>query len=218
VLQPVGKLVAAGYSVNGPNEDFALARYNPEGSLDPTFNGTGKVTTAIGREAEAYALVLQPDGKLAAAGFNAFENSDCCLFALTRYNPNGSLDPSFNGTGKVETGFSDGAYALVLQPDGKLVAAGGTMINTGTEFVFALARYLGKAVCVVPKVKGKTLGAAKRAIRKASCSVDKVTKAFSAKVKKGRVIAQTPRPGKRLAAGSKVKLTVSKGKRARRWS
>ena len=67
-LQPDGKLVAAGYSSNGSNYVFALARYKPNGLLDTSFNGTGKVTTAIGADARAYALALQPDGKLVAAG------------------------------------------------------------------------------------------------------------------------------------------------------
>jgi hypothetical protein len=70
-----------------------------------------------------------------------------------------------------------------------------------------------KVLCVVPKVKGKRLRAAKQAIRRAHCSIGKVTKAFSASVKKGRVISQKPKPGKKLAAGSKVKLKVSKGKK-----
>jgi hypothetical protein len=70
-----------------------------------------------------------------------------------------------------------------------------------------------KVLCVVPKVKGKRLRPAKRAIRKAHCSAGKVTRAFSTKVKKGRVISQKPKPGKKLAAGSKVKLKVSKGKK-----
>jgi beta-lactam-binding protein with PASTA domain len=71
-----------------------------------------------------------------------------------------------------------------------------------------------KVLCVVPKLKGKTLRAAKRALKKAHCSPGKVTKAFSAKVRKGRVLSQKRRPGKKLAAGSKVKLAVSKGKKA----
>lgn len=70
-----------------------------------------------------------------------------------------------------------------------------------------------KVLCVVPKVKGKRLRAAKQAIRRAHCSVGKVTRAFSASVKKGRVISQKPKPGKKLAARSKVKLKVSKGKK-----
>jgi uncharacterized delta-60 repeat protein len=75
VLQPDGKLVAAGFS----GGDFALARYLPDGSLDPMFGTGGLVTTDFGGAAEAVALVLQPDGKLVAAG-------SCCEdFALARY-------------------------------------------------------------------------------------------------------------------------------------
>jgi beta-lactam-binding protein with PASTA domain len=69
------------------------------------------------------------------------------------------------------------------------------------------------ARCIVPKAKGKALRTAKRALVKAHCKVGKVRKAFSAKVKKGRVIAQGARPGKKLAPGAKVRLTVSKGKK-----
>jgi alpha-tubulin suppressor-like RCC1 family protein len=72
---------------------------------------------------------------------------------------------------------------------------------------------LGRAQCVVPKVTGTKLAAAKRAIRKAHCSVGKVTKAYSKRVKKGRVISQKPKPGKTLPKGSKINLTVSKGKK-----
>jgi beta-lactam-binding protein with PASTA domain len=64
---------------------------------------------------------------------------------------------------------------------------------------------------VVPKVKGKKLGAAKGAITAAHCSVGKIGKAFSAKIKRGTVISQSPKPGTSGAAGAKVKLMVSKG-------
>ena len=144
-VQPDGKLVAAGYANNGSNVDFALARYNPNGSLDTSFNGTGKVITPIGSaNDEAYGLALQPDGKIVVAGrsFNGL-NED---FALTRYNPNGSLDSSFNGTGKVTTAIGAGedvAAALALQPDGKLVAVGRSYTTTGgySQDLFALVRY-----------------------------------------------------------------------------
>ncbi|CBE67527.1 MAG: hypothetical protein F9K13_06055 [Candidatus Methylomirabilis oxygeniifera] len=141
ILQPDGKLVALGTSYVAGNSDFALARYNPDGSLDPTFGTGGTVTTDFGSPLDfAQALVLQPDGKLVAAGSAnaAAGNSD---FALARYNPNGTLDPTFGTGGKVTTDFGDGdeAHALVLQPDGKLVAAGYT--DTSGSSVFALARY-----------------------------------------------------------------------------
>src|SRR5262249_58674032 len=100
VLPPDGKLVAAGFSWNGSNHDFAIVRYNPDGSLDTSFNGTGKVTTAIGPGNDnAHALLLQPDGKLVAVGHSY--NGTNADFALARYNADGSLDTSFNGTGKV---------------------------------------------------------------------------------------------------------------------
>jgi beta-lactam-binding protein with PASTA domain len=67
-------------------------------------------------------------------------------------------------------------------------------------------------VCIVPKVKGKKLAAAKSALTQAHCRVGRVTKKFS-KVKKGRVISQRPKPGTNLPAGGKVKLVVSKGRR-----
>jgi uncharacterized delta-60 repeat protein len=140
-LQPDGKIVAAGRSWIGSNDDFSLARYNPNGSLDASFNGTGKVTTPIGSGFDvANALVRQPDGKLVAAGYS--DNGSNLDFALARYNPNGSLDTSFNGTGKVTTAIGSGydaADALAVQPDGKLVVAG--YGSNGSNNDFALVRY-----------------------------------------------------------------------------
>jgi len=127
VLQPDGKLVAAGRAGGA----FALARYEREGTLDAIFGWHGRVTTTFDGDAEAHALVLQPDGKLVAAGRAGG------AFALARYERNGTLDPIFGWSGRVTTTFGDQAEArvLVLQPDGKLVAAG----RAGGDF--ALARY-----------------------------------------------------------------------------
>jgi len=69
-----------------------------------------------------------------------------------------------------------------------------------------------KAKCVVPKVKGKTLAAAKRALVRAKCAMGKLTRAYSAKVTKGLVISQRPAAGKSLTRGAKVALVVSNGK------
>ena len=84
---------------------------------------------------------------------------------------------------------------------------------TSNRSVVALFEAVPKRACVVPKVVGKRLGAAKKTIKRAHCSVGKIQKKFSAKVKAGRVISQKPRPRTKLAIGSRVKLTVSKGKR-----
>jgi uncharacterized delta-60 repeat protein len=141
-IQPDGKIVAAGYSAVNGNNDFALVRYNANGSLDTTFDDDGKVTTSFtGSNEYAYAVTIQPDGKIIAAGSQAAATSD---FALARYNANGSLDTTFDGDGKATTdiqGSNDGAQSLALQADGKIVAAGGVSNGSSLNFDYALVRY-----------------------------------------------------------------------------
>jgi uncharacterized delta-60 repeat protein len=136
VIQTDGKIVVAGSRHNGSTLDFALARYNTDGSLDNTFDTDGKLTTAIGTSDDiAYSIALQTDGKIVVAG-----NSDIAGnvdFALARYNTNGSLDNTFDGDGKLTTsiGFAQDAAGLAIQTDGKILIAG----STGSDF--AVARY-----------------------------------------------------------------------------
>jgi uncharacterized delta-60 repeat protein len=144
-LQPDGRIVVAGLSINSAlNSDFALARYNPDGSLDATFDADGKAVTdfaAFGDQANGVAI--QTDGRIVAAGVTS--DSDASTdFALARYNPNGSLDSSFDGDGLVITDFSspsDGAKAVALQKDGRIVAAGFAEGQGADLGDFALARY-----------------------------------------------------------------------------
>ena len=141
VLQPDGKIVVAGRS----SGDFALARYNTNGTLDTTFGSGGKVTTDFaGDQDGASALALQPDGKIVVAG-GAF-NTSSSDFALTRYNTNGTLDPTFGNAGKVTTDFSgsdDGAFGVAIQSDGKIVVAGraSAVVAGAVQSDFGLARY-----------------------------------------------------------------------------
>ncbi|MBM3967008.1 MAG: tandem-95 repeat protein, partial [Planctomycetes bacterium] len=140
-IQSDGKIVVAGSSHNGSNYDFALTRYNSNGSLDTTFDGDGKVTTAIGSSGDfAYSLAIQSDTKIVVAGHSL--NGGYYDFAVTRYNSNGSLDATFDGDGKVTTAvgsFNDYANSVAIQNDGKIVVAGGSF--NGSNRVFALARY-----------------------------------------------------------------------------
>ena len=124
----------------GAGGDFALARYNPNGSLDTSFSGDGKQTTDFGGFDGANGVALQGDGKIVAVGVGGASDD----FALARYNPNGSLDTSFSGDGKQTTDFggSDQANGVALQGDGKIVAVGVGLGTDGTND-FALARYLG---------------------------------------------------------------------------
>jgi uncharacterized delta-60 repeat protein len=108
VVQPDGKLVAAGAAFNsgGTDGQFALVRYNADGTLDTTFGTGGKVTTDFRDHDVATALAVQPDGKLVAAGYTTTVFQTPWDFALARYNPDGRLDPTFGVSGRVTTDFA----------------------------------------------------------------------------------------------------------------
>src|SRR5437660_2351392 len=150
VIQPNGKIVVAGgafplFTFLG---NFELVRYNPNGSLDTSFGSGGIVTTSFpGQGSYAFALALQADGKIIAAGtdFVNFSNEDNYNtdFGLERYNPDGTPDTTFGNGGQVTTdfdGFNDDAFSILVQPDGKLVAVGSAK-NPATFYDFASARY-----------------------------------------------------------------------------
>ena len=146
-LQPDGKIVAAGESLSGAGlvtGDFALARYNADGTIDSTFGVGGKVTTDFAaNEDMARAVAVLADNKIVAAGLS--QSATGIDFALARYNSDGSLDSSFgtDGNGKVRTVFPGGIsriYAIAIQDDQKIVAAG-RVASTTNVYDFALARY-----------------------------------------------------------------------------
>src|SRR4029077_14098902 len=128
---PDGKIVAVGGATVSDTSSFALARYDTDGMLDVFFGASGLMTTPFADDAEAFAAVVQPDGRVVAVGRASAD------FALARYDTNGQLDPFFGPDGRVTTPFPGDAVALAvaLQPDGRLVAVGGASGD------FALARY-----------------------------------------------------------------------------
>lgn len=144
LVQDDGKIVAVGQTDVDSIEVFALCRFNADGSLDNSFGTGGMVTTDIGNGSDiAYEAFLQPDGKILVAGVSTDNSLEA--FALARYNSDGSLDNSFgvNGiTTIIFTGFGNtggGAYAVTMQADNKIVAAGYTGLPTGNEL--AIAQY-----------------------------------------------------------------------------
>jgi uncharacterized delta-60 repeat protein len=150
-LQDDGRIVAAGSTGSGPTHgDFALARYNADGSLDPTFGDNGKVVTDFNSTIDyATGLAIQPDGKIVAAGstrpFGPYD-ANPPDFALARYNSNGSLDSTFGGDGKISTeftaGWADHGYGIALAPGRKIVVAGWGLPNgAGGPGVIDVARY-----------------------------------------------------------------------------
>jgi uncharacterized delta-60 repeat protein len=146
-IQGDGKIVAAGSALASGviyDYNFALARYSADGILDTTFGSGGKVLTSFGGSESmdvANGLAIQGDGKIAAGGYANYGD-----FALARYSADGNLDTSFGSGGKVVTDFGgtsslDQAFAIAIQGDGKIVAAGGSYASGSLDF--AIARYLG---------------------------------------------------------------------------
>ena len=141
VIQSDGKIIIAGTEELGANFDFALQRYNADGTIDNSFGTAGNITTDInGGDDRVFSIALQADGKIVVAGisYNGLKYD----FAVARYNTNGTLDNTFGTTGKVITSISnadDKAYSVVLQADGKIVVAGSCW--NGLNDDFAVARY-----------------------------------------------------------------------------
>jgi uncharacterized delta-60 repeat protein len=143
-LQADGKVLVSGFSEIGSKPNFALVRYNADGSLDTSFGAGGKVTTAFGGSAGdvAQSITIQADGKIVAAGYSYSSAGPKSDFGLARYNSDGSLDTSFGNGGKVTTDFIGGndiASGIVIDGDGKIIVVGNNGSNAG--FDFALARY-----------------------------------------------------------------------------
>jgi uncharacterized delta-60 repeat protein len=142
LLQPDGKLVVAGRSdiVGIPFPSAILARYLPDGRLDPSFGIEGKVTLFFGGGSGINALVQQPDGKLAVAGFGGLSRGSASFLVLARFHPDGRVDPTFGAEGRVTLASSSAGQALIQQPDGTLVVAGSFPTSSSSSLL--LARYL----------------------------------------------------------------------------
>lgn len=129
VLQQDGKILLAGTS----DGQFALARYNADGTLDNTFDGDGKLTRQLGKESSFSYVMPQADGKILAV------QSNVDALTMARYLPNGSLDSSFGVNGTLTTAHASGyLYDVVVLGDGKILAAG---TSYGTQGDYSINRY-----------------------------------------------------------------------------
>jgi len=130
VIQPDEKIIVAGSAWNGSNNRIALARYTANGILDRSF-GTGGIIVAPGVDGVddvAYAVTLQADRKIVAAGYSRSADG-ISSFTLARFTADGQLDPAFGRSGRVTTAVAaspveDVAYAVRIQTDGRIVVAG----------------------------------------------------------------------------------------------
>jgi len=144
-VQPDGKTVAVGTAVS-PMPQFAVARYNRDGSLDQTFGSGGKVLTAFRESDFALAVAVQRDGKIVVAGLSMAADSvqHPDAFAVARYNRDGSLDLTFGDGGKVLTEFPNAytqARGIAIQADGKIVVVGQAVGVLAFTADIAVARY-----------------------------------------------------------------------------
>ncbi|WP_375478733.1 DUF4347 domain-containing protein [uncultured Nostoc sp.] len=142
-IQADGKIVVVGETYNS-NGNFAVARYNPNGSLDSSFGNSGKAITDFANQSDrAYSVTIQPDGKILTAGITYNDNQTDA--ALVRYNSNGSLDTTFGNGGKVVTNFegkNEWIKSIAVQPNSKIVVGGYLNPNDGSlNNDFILIRY-----------------------------------------------------------------------------
>jgi uncharacterized delta-60 repeat protein len=262
-VQSDGEVVASGGAESGgdcgpcqsPTETMAVWQYEPNGALDPTFQGGNPSLTDTGLKYDGGPSTLQgseivvagfthrnhpvlerlkADGEQDAFGTHGFAaitsvtgeptavlaQSDRKLVvtvttpsldqqtnttAVIRLLPDGRLDPSFGRGGIVRLG--EEAHALALQADQKVLVGG------GSGHAWVLERVLGGNNCIVPALRGKTLAKASSALKSSYCRRGRISRRFSKRVARGRVMSTAPRRGARLPGGAPVHLVVSSGKR-----
>lgn len=151
-IQANGYIVVVGES----DVAFALARLSPSGAFDPGFNGTGKVTVSTpnstGLAGGAFDVTIQKivvsgviQEKVVAVGERPSFAGVSADMAVLRFNPNGSLDPTFGSVGKVFTdfyGYTDSAHTVAIDANNNIVVAGQTLMGSTTDTIrIALVRY-----------------------------------------------------------------------------
>jgi len=141
VMDSSNHIVVAGYAYNGVNNDFAIARYNSDGSLDTSFGNNGKVTTDFSAGSDnGQSVLIDGNGDIVVAGYVL--NGSYYDFAIARYNSDGSLDTSFGNNGKVTTDFvqnHDYGSSITMDSSGNILVAG--YVSNGSDYDFAVAKY-----------------------------------------------------------------------------
>ena len=142
-LQADGKIVLAGATSAVGGGDFAIARLNPDGSLDTSFSGDGMLTLGYASPGEqALALAIQQNGRIVVMGQGGVNHD----FVVSRLETDGSVDSSFGAGGTATVDFGGFEYDgdVALQPDGNIVLAGSTNVHDGGDM--AIARIQGDAI------------------------------------------------------------------------
>jgi uncharacterized delta-60 repeat protein len=127
-IQPDNKIIIAGEAGIGSGGNFLIARFQSNGNLDSSFGNNGKRIIDFNKNEDAiFALALQPDGKILAAGRADSNGISTPIMTLLRFKSDGFLDSTFGQNGMAFGNFGNrfsGATSLALQPDGKIDVGG----------------------------------------------------------------------------------------------
>jgi uncharacterized delta-60 repeat protein len=138
-IQPDGKILLGGHCSNGSNNDFCIARFNSNGTLDNSFGNSGKVIQDIDSDDYGNSLVIQPDGKILLGGY--CDDGVNINFCIARFNSDGNLDTSFGTSGKVIQpiigSFVNFGNSLAIQLDGKILLGGSCQGVSNLDFCIA---------------------------------------------------------------------------------
>ena len=133
-IDPSGRIYVSGYANRGINNDFAVARYNPDGSLDGSFGAGGVAVNSFNGNDQAFAMALQPDGKVLLAGLVSND------FGIARYTTGGALDTSFGTGGWVRTSMGtslDAATCIAVGADGRITVGGYVQFSANFDYCAA---------------------------------------------------------------------------------
>ena len=147
VVQPDAKVLVVGTTTAIGDGDFALVRYNADGTPDASFGSGGQVTTDFLATDGLIDVALQADGKIVVTGRSMGPGASGDDFAVSRYEADGTLDTTFGVAGIVRTDIaasSDDARGIAIQADGKILVVGQTAFGTTIGAAdFAIVRYEG---------------------------------------------------------------------------
>jgi len=148
---PDTSFVVAGQKYVGPGSNgynFAVSKFYPDGSPDPSFGSGGTVVTDVvtGQYDYASSVAVDQDGRILVAGYTRLPSSSRTQMAVVRYLPNGALDTTFGLGGKVVlnfgTNYSSDVWDMVLRPDGRIILAGSIDDSGPTGANFAAVQLL----------------------------------------------------------------------------
>lgn len=143
IIQPDGKVVVVGTKTTTATSLMVVTRYTSAGKLDPAFSGDGKMAVALGQSSSAAGVALQPDGRIVVVGTAVQDGAN--RIAVIRLTAGGSLDPTFDGDGRVITkvsGVSSAADVAVRASDGRIYVVGSSTSLAGGNRRLVLVRYL----------------------------------------------------------------------------